>query len=203
MAALNRSSSISTRAATHDDVPLLSALEAACEPPSRRLGATVLNHSRQHHFIATEAGPSHLPVGALLTLRFEHLHELIGTDATRVHSLHRDGGGLLLMRCMWLAPTAQARHDEIEAELLRCAMLSALKTGGVRHALLPVRCRAEIAALDEGANYMALRYEPHVSRQMERGAKLLQQLLPAWWPADGDAPAGARARLSFSFPFAL
>ena len=80
MAALNRSSSISTRAATHDDVPLLSALEAACEPPSRRLGATVLNHRRQHHFIATEAGPSHHPIGALLTLRLEHLHELIEAE---------------------------------------------------------------------------------------------------------------------------
>ena len=176
------------RNATSADVAALAALEAACEPPEICVGAAVLGQRCDGTTIVATSDET--IVGALCSTPFTHLGELVGCSATRAHQLRRDGAGLLLVNSIWLAD-GDAEHEKLEAELLRYAMLRALQAGRVRHVLLPTRCPAGIMALEHEAGLLALRAEPHVERQLARGAKLLQHLLNDWWPANGDEPTGA------------
>ena len=174
-------------------LPPLAALEAACEPGASRVGAAVLGQrcDRRPTFavIAEAAG---IVVGAVLSLRFARLGELLGISAPQVHELHRDDGELLMISSVWLTETAADQREEIEAAMLRYVMLRALHAGDVKTVVLATPCCAELAALELGAGLLRLRHEPHVVRQIRRGAMLLQQILPAWWPAHGAAPAGER-----------
>ena len=173
------------RKATKADAADLAVLEAAREPPDLCVGAAVLGQQSDTTTVAVTAGSV---VGALRAVQFTHLGELLeGSSASRAQQLHREGGALLLVTNIWLA---EGWGHELEAELLRCLMLKALQAGEVRHVLLPTLCRAEIAALGPGADVAALRCEPHVEMQLARGAKLLQHVLPEWWPAHAAEPAG-------------
>ena len=180
------------RAATPVDAGALAALEAACEPREAcRVGAAVLGQrcacSPSHYTVATDG---HAIVGAVQSVRFASHSELIGINSSQVQDLHREDGELLLLNNIWLASHASI---EVEAQLLRYVMLQALKAGNVRKVVLLVPCSAKISAIeDQDEALTALRQAPHVLRQIGRGGSLLQQLLPAWWPAQGSEPAGAQ-----------
>ena len=110
---------IRLRPATPADAGALALLEAECEPPVLRVGAAGLAQRCEGvspRIILAHA--SEAVVGALLSVRLGRLGELAGSNAARVHALHRDGGGLLVVCSVWLAGAAHAPHDEIEAALL-------------------------------------------------------------------------------------
>jgi hypothetical protein len=181
------------RAAEPADAAALAELEIECEPRPVRVGAVSLQRwvcrgPPSHAVVAADSAGR--IVGALLSVRFGQLNELRGSNVQRVTELQREYGEFLLVRNVWVAAAAHAELRAVESELLRYAMLVALQAEDVRQVIVPVRCRSEIAAMAEGANYVALRSEPDVSRHLDRGAKLLQTLLPSWWPADGAEPAG-------------
>lgn len=184
------------RAAEPSDLPALATLEAQCVAPSLCGGAEQLGRwacrGFPHAVVATDGEI----VGALVPMRFGQLSDLRGSDALHAWDIQRDEGGLLLVQSLWLSPDLPD-HQQVEAQLLRYTMLLALQSDDVREVVMPMRCGFKITEHSEDASsshIVSLRSQACVTRQMNRGAKLLQMLLHAWWPACGTEPAGTPPR---------